>query len=147
MHYVRDNERILRAPRRIQELEKRWIAAERDLSVLLGRDPRESEIAQYVNASPADCREIDAYRASRCVGSLDGVSTPGANCGEEGIDGVIDRMAVDRMLARLTPIERRIVRSIHLEETPISELAKRMGYSRRHLTRLHRRALTRLRNA
>lgn len=146
MHYVRDNERLLRAPRRVQELEKRWIAGERDLSGLLGREPRDGEIAQYVNATPAECREIDAYRASRCVASLDGFTSPRGQAGNDGIDGVIDRLAVDGMLAPLTPLERRIVRSIHLEEMPVSEVAKRLGYSRRHLTRLHRRALSRLRN-
>jgi RNA polymerase sigma-B factor len=147
MHYVRDNERLMRAPRRVQELERRFAAAERDLSVLLGSEPRMEDVARHVNASPSECRDVQAYRATKSVASLDRHVHPERLCAGETVDAVLDRLAVDGILAVLTPLERRIVRSIHLEEMPISELAKRLGYSRRHLTRLHRRALTRLRNS
>lgn len=147
MHYVRDGERLMRAPRRIQELERRWAAAERDLNALLGREPRESDVAEYLNASPSDRQEIRAYRASRTVVSLDVPAVQERRLGYQTTDGILDRIAVENILATLTPLERRIVRAIHLEEMPIAELAKRLGYSRRHLTRLHQRAMMRLRNA
>ncbi|MBV8490775.1 MAG: sigma-70 family RNA polymerase sigma factor [Candidatus Eremiobacteraeota bacterium] len=146
MHYVRDQERLLRAPRRIQELERRWIAAERELSVLLGREAHEGDVARYLNATPDERHEIQSYRASRSVASLDWNTRFDRSFAVETMDNVVDRLAVDGILAALPPLEANIVRSIHLEEMPISELAKRLGYSRRHLTRLHRRALTRLRN-
>ncbi|HTU82069.1 MAG TPA: sigma-70 family RNA polymerase sigma factor [Candidatus Acidoferrales bacterium] len=147
MHYVRDNERLMRAPRRVQDLDRRWSVAERELAPLLGREPLETEIAARVNATPADRNEIRAYRASRTIASLELVPAARTRFSCEALDGVLDRICVEGVLASLTPLERKIVRSIHLEETPMSVLAKRLGYSRRHLTRLHRRALDRLRNA
>jgi RNA polymerase sigma-B factor len=146
MHYVRDNERLMRAPRRVQELERRWLSAERELSALLGREPRDGDVARYINATPSESEEVRAYRASRSVTSLELVTTCEQQLTYQTSDGVIDELTVDSMLSTLTPLEQRIVRSIHLDEMPVSVLAKRLGYSRRHVTRLHRQALTRLRN-
>ncbi len=147
MHYVRDNERLMRAPRRVQDLDRRWTAAERELVAVLGREPRECDVAVYVNATPAERNEVRAYRATRNVASLDGLATAQARAAYHAMDAVVDRLSVEHILSALTPLERKIVRCIHLEEMPVSELAKRLGYSRRHLTRLHRRALARLRNS
>jgi hypothetical protein len=61
-------------------------------------------------------------------------------------DAVLNVMTLERMFRVLTPIESQIVRSVHLDGTTIVDLAKRLGYSRRHLTRLHRVAMTRLRD-
>ena len=74
MHHVRDGERILRAPRRVRDLERRWVDAERKLWVLLGREPREEDVASYVNATPAQRREVRDYRASGRVVSFELVS-------------------------------------------------------------------------
>ena len=54
-------------------------------------------------------------------------------------------MTLERMFAVLTPLETQIVRSIHLDGMTIVDLAKHLGYSRRHVTRLHRAAMSRLR--
>ncbi len=67
MHYVRDNERFLRAPRGIRDLERRWAAGERKLWAILGREPLESEVAGCVGATPEQVREVRAYRASSHV--------------------------------------------------------------------------------
>ena len=45
MHYVRDSERFVRAPRGLRDLERRWSAAERELWPRLGREPTESDVA------------------------------------------------------------------------------------------------------
>ena len=62
-------------------------------------------------------------------------------------DEVIDKLTLDRLLRSVTPLEATIVRSIHLEGATMVDLAHRLGYSRRHLTRLHRAAIERLRRA
>jgi DNA-directed RNA polymerase specialized sigma subunit len=46
----------------------------------------------------------------------------------------------------LLPLERSIVCAIHLEGASVVEVARRLGYSRRHVTRLHRGAIERLRS-
>jgi RNA polymerase sigma-B factor len=146
MHYVRDGERMLRAPRRIRDLERRWVAAERELRIALRAEPRDADIAQHMNLSPREQREIREYRASGRIVSFDGLGCTEHRAGQESFERVLDKMTIDRALATLSPLERRIVAGIHLEGMTVVEMAKRLGYSRRHLTRLHRGAMTRLRN-
>jgi RNA polymerase sigma-B factor len=146
MHYVRDSERIVRAPRSVRTLERRWRAAERELRPLLGREPHENEVVELLAATPAEAREIRIYRAS-ARGIPFELINHRRRAQENGIDDLLDRLTVEAMLSALTPLERRIVVAIHLERISIVELALRLGYSRRHVTRLHRTALQRLRGA
>ncbi|HLY02071.1 MAG TPA: sigma-70 family RNA polymerase sigma factor [Candidatus Cybelea sp.] len=147
MHYVRDSERFLRAPRGVRELERRWSAAERELWALLGREPRESDVAEVLDASPAEVREIRSYRATNHMISFEVLGNSEQRTPPCGIDDVLDRLTVERILAALTPLERQIVRSIHLDGVTVVELARRLGYSRRHVTRLHRAAIDRLKSS
>jgi RNA polymerase sigma-B factor len=147
MHYVRDGERLLRAPRRVRDLERRWTAAERELRVTLGREPHGRDVAQWLNATPAQEREIYEYRASSHVISYEALTPSDAQPSTVVFEHVLDRLTIDRALQQLPELERKIVKGIHLEGITVGELAKRLGYSRRHLTRLHRSAMTRLRNA
>jgi RNA polymerase sigma-B factor len=146
MHYVRDGERLLRAPRRIRDLERRWTAAERELRTTLGREPLGHDVAGWLNATPAQEREIYEYRASGHVLSYEALTPSDQLPSAVGFDQLLDRMTVDRALQQLPPVEREIVKGIHLDGITVGELAKRLGYSRRHLTRLHKSAMTRLRN-
>jgi RNA polymerase sigma-B factor len=146
MHYVRDAERLVRAPRRLRDLERRWLCAERELSVLLGREASEGEVARYVNASPQQARDIREYRASAHMMSLDSAAiAQQARCST--VEECLERITIEQLLSSLSPVERTIVESIHLEGVSVVELARRMGYSRRHITRLHRAAMVRLRSA
>jgi RNA polymerase sigma-B factor len=144
MHHVRDGERLLRAPRRVRELERRCAAAERDLRALLGREPREDDVAGYINATPAQWREIQAYRASGRVASFDALTPSEEPRPLDTFDAVLDKLTLEKFFSTLTPLELQIVRSIHLDGVTVVDLAKRLGYSRRHLTRLHRGALERM---
>jgi RNA polymerase sigma-B factor len=146
MHHVRDGERLLRAPRRVRDLDRRWTSAERTLWGLLGREPREDDVARYVNATPAEQCDVREYRASGRVVSFDLLSSYEGRDWWGSFESVLDTMTLERFLGALSPLELRIVRSIHLEGSTVVDLAKRLGYSRRHLTRLHRGAMTRLRS-
>jgi len=145
MHYVRDSERVLRAPRRARDLERRWASAERELWTVLGREPEERDVAGVIGATSAEIREIRAYRASSRVVSLELLHDAERGVAAYGIEDVLDRLTVEKILEGLSPLERRIVRSIHLDGVTVVELAARLGYSRRHVTRLHRCAIERLR--
>ena len=145
MHYVRDSERVLRAPRRARDLERRWASAERELWTVLGREPEERDVAGVIGATSAEVREIRAYRASSRVVSLELLHDAERGVAAYGIEDVLDRLTVEKILEGLSPLERRIVRSIHLDGVTVVELAARLGYSRRHVTRLHRCAIERLR--
>jgi RNA polymerase sigma-B factor len=146
MHHVRDSERLLRAPRRIRDLEKRWLDAERELSTLLGREPHDADVARFINASPDDQRDVRDYRASGRVASFEALPVSAWRDDAAQFDAVLNVMTLERMFSVLTPIESQIVRSVHIDGTTIVNLARRLGYSRRHLTRLHRTAMTRLRD-
>jgi RNA polymerase sigma-B factor len=147
MHYVRDSERILRAPRGVRDLERRWAVAEQQLWAALGREPVESEVVRRIGATPDDVREIRAYRASSQVISFELARDVERRAAPYVIDDVLDRMTVESILQGLSPLERQIVRSIHLDGVTVVELAARLGYSRRHVTRLHRAAIERLKGA
>ena len=147
MHYVRDSERVLRAPRSVREAERRWSAAERQLWSALGREPCESDVARRVGATAAEVREIRAYRASNRVLSFEALHLSDQRTLGPPIDEIVDRMTVEQMLGAIPPIERQIVRAIYLDGLPVVEVARRLGYSRRHVTRLHRCALDRLKHA
>jgi len=144
MHFVRDSERVIRAPRSVRDLERRWSAAERHLWPALGREPTEEEVAHFVGATRAQITEILAYRASSRLLSFDVLGPSEERMPQEGIDDVLDRLTVERILNGLLPLERQIVRAIHLDGVSVVELARRLGYSRRHVTRLHRAAIERL---
>ena len=112
MHYVRDTERFLRAPRAVRELERRWAAAERELWPLLGREPKESDVVRGLERdagrgarntlvssdasydlfrSPGKLRAANAtMRNRRRVGSFDGRGHPGRALTLGAADRAID---------------------------------------------------------
>ena len=146
MHFVRDSERVIRAPRSVRDLERRWSAAERHLWMLLGREPTEEDVARCAGVSPQYAGEVRAFRASAKVVAFDAAADAQERTFGHGIDEVLDRLTVEHILHRLLPIERQIVRAIDLEGASLVEVARRLGYSRRHVTRLHRGAIERLRS-
>jgi RNA polymerase sigma-B factor len=147
MHHVRDGERVLRAPRGVRELDRRWNAAQRDLYASLGREPSEDEIARSLGATAQEVRDVRAFRASSRVLSFDSLYNAEGGGSNHDYEEVLDRLTVDRILQGLPPLQRRIVTSIHIDGLTVVELAARLGYSRRHVTRLHRAALQRLKVA
>ncbi len=146
MHYVRDSERFVRAPRGLRELDRRWTAAERDLWSSLGREPTERDVAAFIAATPAQAREVRTYRATRSTVSFEVLGGCERRALPGEIDDLLDRLTVERILAVLSPLQQRIVTAIHIDGISVVELAARLGYSRRHLTRLHRAALERLKS-
>lgn len=144
MHYVRDSERFVRAPRGLRELDRRWARAERELGSRLGRDPSDGEVAAFIAAAPSQVSEIRAYRASKSVISFEVLDASHGRVPPGGIDEMLDRLTVERILEVLTPLQKRIVAAIHFDGVSVVELAAHLGYSRRHVTRLHRAALERL---
>jgi RNA polymerase sigma-B factor len=147
MHYVRDSERFVRAPRSTRELERRWSAAERELWPRLGREPTENDVAASIGANAEQVREVRAYRASGQVISFEAMAGAERKTSPSDIDDVVDRLTVEGILAALSPLQRQIVRAIHLDGVSVVEVAHRLGYSRRHVTRLHRGAIERLKSS
>ncbi|HEX8806545.1 MAG TPA: sigma-70 family RNA polymerase sigma factor [Candidatus Aquilonibacter sp.] len=144
MHYVRDSERVLRAPRRVRELDRRCSAAEGELWARLGCEPKVSELAAHLGVSEDEFREMLRYREEGRPLSVEALRPYEQVSLSYTIDSHLDRVAIDSGLEQLSTLERDILREIYENDTPVNEIAQRMGYSRRHITRLHRAALQKL---
>ena len=145
MHYVRDSERILRGPRRVRELQRRYAAAERELCAQLGREPSVAEIVQILGISREDVEEMLQYRQSGVAASIDALYPYEYVALSYTIDQQLERMSIEAALATLSAVEREIVKEIYENDTPVNVIAERLGYTRRHISRLHHGALEKLR--
>ncbi len=144
MHHVRDCERMLRASRRVQILERRWLAAERDLWARSGREPSHGEIVAFLGASADDCRELRQYRAACRVIPFDALKPLDQHALAYTMEAELDRISMEGIFARFSPLEQTILREVYELDTPMTELAAKLGYSRRHVARLHRQTLQKL---
>jgi RNA polymerase sigma-B factor len=147
MHFARDGAPFVRAPRGLRQLERRWTTAQRELRTQFGREPADGEVAQRVGAQPAQAHDVRTYQAGRTVLSFELLARCEDPAAADAFDRLLDRLTIKRMLLALTPLEREIVISIHLQDISVVDVARRLGYSRRHVTRLHRTALQRLKRA
>ena len=64
---------------------------------------------------------------------------------DEGLDRVEMRDVLERAMAQLSPRERRIMALRFVEQLPQTEVAKRLGISQMHVSRLQRAAVEHLR--
>jgi RNA polymerase sigma-B factor len=153
--YFRDKVWTVRVPRsvhdRMGEVEK---ATER-LTVELHRPPSVEELAEQVGIPAAEVLEILEARHNRRPLSLDAppvgddsedssgaewVGRPDGN-----FDLVDDRLAMESVLPSLDEREREVLRLRFVEELPQTEIARRVGCSQMHISRLLRRSLDKLR--
>ncbi len=144
MHYVRDAERLLRAPRRIRDLERRWATAEHQLLIQLEREPNGYEIAAYLGLTASEEQEVQRYRAARAVMSMETLLPYQQGVLSYTIDQQLDRLMLESVMEALSSVERQILIEIYQHDTPVQQIADRLGYSRRHIARLHRDALKKL---
>jgi RNA polymerase sigma factor (sigma-70 family) len=152
MHYVRDHERLVRAPRSLIALEKRYAAAWDAFTAAHHREPATSEMAAALGV---DARVVAELRALRRVEHV-GLPEPEAQDGPERVDLLADRrpgMSFDERVAltvaveRLADRERAIVVGTYGAGLTQTELAAKLGLSQSHVSKLLARALHKLRAA
>ena len=155
--YFRDKSWTVRIPRRLQELNQRSRIAGERLQQELGRQPSVQELAVSMGVSSEEI--LEAYEASPAQQTVP-LDAPAG--GDEGGDAqsLVDRLGrADPNLERvevkdllgsamehLSPREREIVYLRFIEELPQSEVAKRLGISQMHVSRLQRAAVEQLRS-
>lgn len=144
MHYVRDSERLVRAPRRLRDLDRQWLQAEHEVWMRCGRDATQAEIVALTGATPLACRELRQYRAASHIVPFDSLKAPDQQALAYTIEAELDRIGLESIVSGFSPLERTIIREIYQNDTPIAVLASKLGYSRRHVARLHRRTLRKL---
>ena len=144
MHYVRDNERLVRAPRRLRELDRRCQLAHDRLAADYGREPTIYEIARSLQLTLRELEDIVRYRAQAVPESLDALEPHELAPCSYTMEPREDRVLAEAALGCLTPTERTIILALYAKGYSQLEISQRMGYSRRHISRLHRAALRKM---
>ncbi len=151
--YFRDKSWAVRVPRRLQETYTKVVRVQEELAQQLGRSPSVAEIARRLELEPEDVLQaLEAGPAHRAV-SLDGPAPGGDEGGEMGDrigqeDENLSRIELRQLLGsamrHLTAREQEIMILRFVEELPQTEVARRLGISQMHVSRLQRAALEQL---
>jgi RNA polymerase sigma-B factor len=151
--YFRDKSWAVRVPRRLQETYARVVRTQQELSQELSRTPTVPEIAARLELEPDEVLQaLEAGPAQRAL-SLESPTSVREEGGELGDrlgaeDENLGRIELQNMLAgamrHLTPREREIMVLRFVEQLPQTEVARRLGISQMHVSRLQRAALAQL---
>lgn len=154
--HFRDTSWAIQVDRRGQERAQAVLAAQEAMTAA-GRPPTVLDLAQFMECDTEDVLEgLQAALAYSAV-SLDApagsagaddrtaslADTVGAD--DEGLNLVDERAALSSAVRHLPKIERRILYLRYGEELSQKEIARRVGISQMHVSRLLRRSLGRLR--
>ena len=154
--HFRDKGWAVRVPRRVQELHLRVTRVVDDLSNELGRSPTIAEIAVRAGTTEDEVIEaLDAGSAYRSTSLDAGRSDDDDSPGLLGQLGALDpemaraerRAALGPMMAVLPEREQVMLYLRFYDGMTQSEIAKRLGISQMHVSRLLSRSLQRLREA
>jgi len=153
--YFRDKSWAVKVPRRLQETMQHAAQARERLQARLGRQPSVSEVAAELQIAPEEV--LEAMEASPAQRTVSFESTGSAAKDSEGLElnerlGQVDenlqkvefRTLLDTAMRHLTPRERRIMVLRFVDELPQAEVARRLGISQMHVSRLQRAAVEQL---
>ncbi|HEV3088722.1 MAG TPA: sigma-70 family RNA polymerase sigma factor [Candidatus Elarobacter sp.] len=149
MHYVRDHERIVRAPRSLLALERRYLAAWDAFASRNHREPTACELAAALGVTVETVSELRTLRRGERVS----LPEPDSDDGPERVDLLADttigialeeRIALALAVDRLGDRERTIVLGTYGAGLTQSELGARLGLSQSHVSKLLSRALHKL---
>jgi RNA polymerase sigma-B factor len=149
--HFRDKGWSIRVPRDTQELANKLNDAVDKLTVKLGRAPTVNEIAATLKVTEEQV--LDAMQGARSYNTVsfeqpigdDRTALDVLGCEDEGFARAEDRVLLRSGLRCLAEREREIMRLRFVQGLTQAEIAERIGVSQMHVSRLIRRALTRLR--
>ncbi|MEQ3554214.1 SigB/SigF/SigG family RNA polymerase sigma factor [Pseudonocardia nematodicida] len=153
--HFRDQSWSMRVPRRLKDMHVSINGAVSELSQVLGRAPKPSEIADRLDLPVSEVLEgleaAEAYRSSsldEMLSSEDGSATVGELVGDADaeLDRVDYRESLRPLLADLAPRERTIVMLRFFGNRTQTQIAHEVGISQMHVSRLLAQTLARLRN-
>jgi RNA polymerase sigma-B factor len=153
--HFRDKGWAVRVPRRLQELRLALTAATSELSQKNGRSPTVHELAVQLGLSEEEVLEgLESANAYSTL-SLDAGDQGGDDEGiavvdtlgveDEGLEGVEYRESLKPLLERLPPREKKILMLRFFRNMTQSEIAREVGISQMHVSRLLARTLAQLR--
>lgn len=146
MHYVRDHERIIRIPRAMRALEKRYALATEMLAMRLERHPTSLEVAAELCIDVIVVDQLRLLRRGGSVVSLEACT--GSPTGElaavtTGL-GIDDRLTLRAALEELAERERIAVLGSFAAGLSQAQLGERLGISQSQVSKLIKRALGKL---
>ncbi len=154
--HFRDKLWSVHVPRRLRELNRALMQSVDTLSQRLGHSPTITELAEETGV-PFDV-VLEALEAGRAYtpASLDaerseeedgraGALAEALGREDPHIERLEDRTTIEWALGRLSDREREIVMLRFSKQLPQSEIARRLGVSQMHVSRLQRAAIDRLR--
>lgn len=153
--HFRDHGWTVRPPRRIQELQSRIMGAATELTHVLGRSPRPSELAKHLDSSVEEIEE--ALSADGCFSpsSLDrpvsdedgsaalGDLLPSEDADQEAADA---RLMLAPAIRRLGERDRLILHLRFFKGLTQEEIAQEIGVTQMHVSRLLSKILNELRS-
>jgi RNA polymerase sigma-B factor len=152
-HYLRDLAPVLRVPRWYRTLNRRMHEAHETLLGRLHREPTVEELADEMNVKPEGVHEIVRLRDSYNLASLSEERTGSQGAQFDAIKSrryltfqlpVEDRIALDRAIDRLAEVERNLIYLFFYKDLTQTEIAKRLGFSQKHISRLLAQSLKKL---
>jgi RNA polymerase sigma-B factor len=153
--YFRDKVWSVRVPRSVHDRLAKVEKATEELALDLRRPPSVEELAEEVGIGAAEVLEVLEARHNRRPLSFDAPPITEDSVDSSGpewvgrpdgnFDLVDDRLTVESALPSLDESEREVLRLRFVEELPQTEIARRIGCSQMHISRLLRRSLDKLR--
>ena len=151
--HFRDHTWSVRVPRSAKEIHLRIRKATDELTQRNGQSPTVPELAEFLGVEVDEVVEGLAAGAAYSTASLDApVGSDGDGPRQIGNDDigfahVADSDVIADLMQRLPEREREIVRLRFYEELSQSEIAKRVGISQMHVSRLLRRSFEHMRRS
>jgi RNA polymerase sigma-B factor len=151
--HFRDRRRLIRLPRRLQELKAALRAAADELVQTLGRWPSPAELAAFLQVDEKDVREALAAEDTFTLPSIDDSMTEGGgSCLADVLGGpdpcldlVVDSHVLRGLLAGLPARDQQIVQLSFFGDQTQCQIGGRLGISQMQVSRLLKSALGRLR--
>jgi RNA polymerase sigma-B factor len=153
--HFRDRSWAVRVPRRLQENLLRVHAAEQELQSRLGRAPSIDEIGAHLGLEPDDVlAALEVSPAQHTLSLQAPVGSEGDDAvaladrlgiEDENLDRIEMRAVLEKAMAHLSPRERRIMALRFVDQLPQTEVARKLGISQMHVSRLQRAAIEHLR--
>jgi RNA polymerase sigma-B factor len=147
--YFRDHGWTVKPPRRVQELQARIKSAESDLSTSMGRPPRPSELATYLEEDLGDVIEALAVNGCFTPSSLDRPVTEDSSVSLGDLLGSDDhdkvaaeaRVMLAPVVRTLSERDRKILMLRFFRGWTQSEIAEELGVTQMQVSRLLSRIL------
>jgi RNA polymerase sigma-B factor len=147
LHYLRDKGSVMRIPRRWQELFAKGKKLRKQLTVSLGRTPKEEEIAKALGISLHEWHECQLALQNRLMVSLDasvnhvhegfltfGETLPDPRCHAQ-LKLEEERMQLQKAMSELEDKTKAAIEYVFLRDLPRKEAAKAIGISPMTVTR------------